>query len=90
MQYNRLGTSGLQVSRFCIGTAFRSSLFSSDFDESGCVRTIHQVGFDLKVLAQELHREGVVGMNSAHFCSCDDNSLWLFLCQKRKNSFAVK
>ncbi|MCX6019608.1 MAG: aldo/keto reductase [Chloroflexi bacterium] len=42
MQYNRLGTSGLQVSRFCIGTAFRSSLFSSNFDESGCVHTIHR------------------------------------------------
>ena len=42
MQYNRLGATGLQVSRFCIGTAFRASLFRDDMDEEMCVCTIHR------------------------------------------------
>lgn len=42
MQYNRLGATGMQVSRFCIGTAFRASLFRDDMDEATCIRTIHR------------------------------------------------
>jgi aryl-alcohol dehydrogenase-like predicted oxidoreductase len=42
MQYNRLGGTGLRVSRFCIGTAFRASLFRDDADESTSIRTIHR------------------------------------------------
>jgi hypothetical protein len=59
------------------------------FDLGG-MGTVHQVCLDLEILTQEFHREGVVGMNSAHLRSCDDNSIGLFLGQKRKDGLAIK
>jgi aryl-alcohol dehydrogenase-like predicted oxidoreductase len=40
MEYDNLGTSGLRVSRLCLGVAFRASLFKAEFDEATCLRTI--------------------------------------------------
>lgn len=42
MQHVHLGRSGLNVSRLCLGTAFRSSLFKPQIDEAATVRVIHQ------------------------------------------------
>ena len=36
MDYKRLGQSGVKVSRICLGTAFRSRLFSQNFDHAAC------------------------------------------------------
>ena len=41
MEYTYLGKTGLQVSRICLGTAFRASLFKERYDDALCVRVIH-------------------------------------------------
>ncbi len=41
MEYTHLGKTGLQVSRICLGTAFRASLFKERYDDALCVRVIH-------------------------------------------------
>lgn len=41
MEYTRLGAAGVRVSRVCLGTAFRASLFKDTLDESNYIRTIH-------------------------------------------------
>jgi aryl-alcohol dehydrogenase-like predicted oxidoreductase len=41
MKYTHLGKTGLQVSRICLGTAFRASLFKERYDDALCVRVIH-------------------------------------------------
>lgn len=41
MEYAQLGKTGLQVSRICLGTAFRASLFKERYDDALCVRVIH-------------------------------------------------
>ena len=40
MNYVNLGRAGVKVSRICLGTAFRASLFKASFDETACIRTI--------------------------------------------------
>ncbi|NJM39870.1 MAG: aldo/keto reductase [Anaerolineae bacterium] len=40
MDYINLGTTGLKVSRLCLGTAFRATLFKPDADEATCLNTI--------------------------------------------------
>jgi aryl-alcohol dehydrogenase-like predicted oxidoreductase len=42
MDYNLLGRSGVKVSRLCLGTAFRGSLFKTDYDEASSIRTVHR------------------------------------------------
>ncbi len=42
MDYKRLGQSGVKVSRICLGTAFRSRLFSQNFDYAACERIVHR------------------------------------------------
>jgi aryl-alcohol dehydrogenase-like predicted oxidoreductase len=41
MEYASLGNTGLQVSRLCLGTAFRASLFKERYDDALCTRVIH-------------------------------------------------
>lgn len=41
MEYTTLGHTGLQVSRLCLGTAFRASLFKERYDDALCTRVIH-------------------------------------------------
>jgi aryl-alcohol dehydrogenase-like predicted oxidoreductase len=41
MEYTYLGKTGLQVSRVCLGTAFRASLFKERYDDALCTRVIH-------------------------------------------------
>jgi aryl-alcohol dehydrogenase-like predicted oxidoreductase len=40
MEYTSLGTTGLQVSRICLGTAFRATLFKEQYDDALCVRIV--------------------------------------------------
>jgi len=41
MEYNYFGNTGMQVSRLCLGAAFRSYLFNPNYDEAHIIRTIH-------------------------------------------------
>ncbi len=41
MEYAFLGGTGLQVSRICLGTAFRASLFKAEHDDALCERIVH-------------------------------------------------
>lgn len=41
MDYKLLGQTGLTVSRICLGTAFRSNMYSGNLDTASCVRVVH-------------------------------------------------
>lgn len=41
MEYNYFGKTGMQVSRLCLGAAFRSYLFNANYDEAHIIRTLH-------------------------------------------------
>jgi aryl-alcohol dehydrogenase-like predicted oxidoreductase len=40
MEYSLLGKTGLKVSRVCLGTAFRASLFKEQYDDALCIRIV--------------------------------------------------
>jgi hypothetical protein len=52
--------------------------------------SVHQVGLNLEILAQKLHRECVIGMNPTDLCSRDHYCVGLFLREKLKYSFAIE
>jgi hypothetical protein len=54
------------------------------------VSRVHQIGFDLKVLGQELNGVSFVGVNSTNFCGCDYDCAWLFVGEVFKDRVSVQ